>query len=439
VQCWGQNNAGQLGNGTLNVPVKVNIPGNVPGLPDVLVMDSGGDHTCVVTPSGGVRCWGANSEGQLGNGLLAASASPVNVSGLASGVAAIAAGTVHTCALTTAGGVKCWGNNFFSQLGDGSGTGRPLPVDVVGLASGVAGIEAGIEHTCAITTAGGVKCWGHNGNGQLGDNTAFPLTRPTPVVALIGGQSIAFTPPSNLAPGVPVTLSATATSGLPVTFDTWTPSTCTITGNSVTANSPSLCGIRASQAGTAAISAAPQILWLVPVSLTPTMLSAASRKVHGAAGTFDLPLSAVTTAPTTEPRAGPAQTIVFTFDRPINAATATVTEGTATAGTTTFSGNDVVVGLTGVANQQYVTVSLTNVASTDGGSGGSGSVRVGFLLGDVNQNRVVTLADLGLVNQQLAQLVTAANYLKDINVSGTLSLADKGITNANLTKALPAP
>jgi hypothetical protein len=65
--------------------------------------------------------------------------------------------------------------------------------------------------------------------------------------------------------------------------------------------------------------------------------------------------------------------------------------------------------------------------------------RIGLLAGDVNQNRVVTLADLGLVNQQLAQPVTAANYLKDVNVSGTLSLADKGITNTRLTKALPAP
>ena len=72
-------------------------------------------------------------------------------------------------------------------------------------------------------------------------------------------------------------------------------------------------------------------------------------------------------------------------------------------------------------------------------AGGSGSVRVGFLLGDVNQNRVVTVADLGLVNAQLAQPVTAANYLKDVNASGTLTVADKGITNANLTRALPAP
>jgi hypothetical protein len=84
-------------------------------------------------------------------------------------------------------------------------------------------------------------------------------------------------------------------------------------------------------------------------------------------------------------------------------------------------------------------LSLTSVASADGGSGGSGSVRIGFLVGDVNQNRIVSVADLGLVNAQLAQTVTAANYLKDVNASGTLTVADKGITNANLTRALPAP
>jgi hypothetical protein len=70
---------------------------------------------------------------------------------------------------------------------------------------------------------------------------------------------------------------------------------------------------------------------------------------------------------------------------------------------------------------------------------GCASVRLGFLAGDVNQNRVVTLADLGLVNAQLAQFVTSANFLKDVNASGTLTLTDKGITNLNLTKALPPP
>jgi hypothetical protein len=176
-----------------------------------------------------------------------------------------------------------------------------------------------------------------------------------------------------------------------------------------------------------------------PGGTTPTFQSAASHRVHGGAGTFDLALSATPLNPTTEPRQGPAQTIIFTFNKPISAATATVTEGIATAGTPTFSGNDVIVGLTGVNNQQYVTIALTNVASVDGGTGGSGNIRIGFLLGDVNQNRVVTVADLGLVNAQLAQTVTAANYLKDVNASGTLTVADKGIANANLTKALPAP
>jgi uncharacterized repeat protein (TIGR02543 family) len=177
-----------------------------------------------------------------------------------------------------------------------------------------------------------------------------------------------------------------------------------------------------------------------PAGSAPLQVGASSRKVHGASGTFDLPLSlADIHNPSTEPRQGPAQTIVFTFDKPVNAATANISEGAATAAAPTFGGNEVIVGLTGVTDKQYVTVQLTNVSSTDGGSGGTGSVRVGFLLGDVNQSRVVSIADLGLVNALLAQPVTASNFLKDVNASGTLTLADKGITNANLTKALPPP
>ena len=182
-------------------------------------------------------------------------------------------------------------------------------------------------------------------------------------------------------------------------------------------------------------------LWISGVvsAPAPVLASAASRKVHGSAGTFDLLLSAVTTNPTTEPRQGPTATVVLTFDKAVTGATAAITEGTATAAAPTFSGNDVVVNLTGVSNQQYVTIGLSNVTSADGGIGGTGSVRLGFLAGDVNQTRVLSIADLGLVNAQLSQLVTVANYLKDVNASGTLTVADKGITNANLTKALPAP
>jgi hypothetical protein len=177
----------------------------------------------------------------------------------------------------------------------------------------------------------------------------------------------------------------------------------------------------------------------VPTGGGPTPICAYSRKVHGAAGTFDLPLSMVPTSPTIEPRMGPVHTIVFTFDSPVTTAgVAAVTEGVAVAGSPAISGNEVVVGLTGIADQQYVAVSLTGVVSANTAAG-AGAIRVGFQLGDVNQNRVVTLADLGIVNSQLAQFVTLSNYLKDVNASGTLSLADKGITNANLTRNLPPP
>ncbi len=180
------------------------------------------------------------------------------------------------------------------------------------------------------------------------------------------------------------------------------------------------------------------------LSSPPSLVSAVSRRVHGSAGTFDLPLSlvvppAINHSPTTEPRQGPAQTIVFTFDKAISGATATVTEGTATPGTPTFSGNSVIVPLTGVTNKQYVTVTLSAVSSTDGGSGGAGVARVGFLLADVNGNRVVTVSDILLVNQQIAHVVTSANFLRDVNANGILTVSDKLIINSNVTKALPAP
>jgi hypothetical protein len=106
-------------------------------------------------------------------------------------VAAIAAGPFHTCALTTAGGVQCWGGNAFGELGDNSHTSRLTPVDVSGLASGVTAITAGGLHTCALTTAGGVKCWGYNSNGQLGDGTTGFRLLPAPVLTFyaIGAPS----------------------------------------------------------------------------------------------------------------------------------------------------------------------------------------------------------------------------------------------------------
>ena len=130
----------------------------------------------------------------------------------------------------------------------------------------------------------------------------------------------------------------------------------------------------------------------LPLVESAVLQSVVSRNVHGDAGTFDLPLSTADIHnPTTEPREGFSHTIVFTFDKALTAGSAWVTEGDPTRGTSTFSGNEMVVPLMGVNDRQYVPVEVNNVNSVDGGFGGSGLVRVGFLLGDVNQSRVVTL------------------------------------------------
>ena len=192
VKCWGANESGQLGNGTTTDSDK---PVDVSGLKSgVIAIAAGGQHTCAVTSTGGVKCWGLNDGGQLGNGTNSyygcapssapcSSSTPVDVEGLASGVTAIAAGAGWVCALTSAGGVKCWGWNYYGQLGNG--TPSPIsntPVDVSGLASGVSAISANSLHACALTTAGHVKCWGSsNPDGSIDSDV------PVDVSGLGGG------------------------------------------------------------------------------------------------------------------------------------------------------------------------------------------------------------------------------------------------------------
>ncbi|MBI3148361.1 MAG: right-handed parallel beta-helix repeat-containing protein [Betaproteobacteria bacterium] len=202
VKCWGDNYYGQLGdNSTVAHLTPVDVSGLTSGVAGIA---AGSSHTCALTAGGGVKCWGANSYGQLGDNSLNQRKTPVDVSGLATGVAAIAAGENHTCALTTSGGLKCWGYNNGGQLGDNSTTQRLAPVDVSGLTSGVGAVAAGGDHTCALTTSGGVKCWGSNGYGQLGDGTAGVRSFPGDVLILV--------------PAAPSGVSASATNASAVVY-----------------------------------------------------------------------------------------------------------------------------------------------------------------------------------------------------------------------------
>jgi alpha-tubulin suppressor-like RCC1 family protein len=184
VKCWGYNESGQLGDGTTTDRT---TPVDALGLTsDVVSIAAGGHHTCALTGAGGVRCWG-EGKGQVGDGTSTQRSLAVDVLGLTSGVASIAAGWNHACALTKRGGVKCWGANLFAELGDGTRSQRTTAVDVSGLTSGVASIAAGPSHTCALTAAGGLKCWGQNDKGQLGDGTTTDRTTAVDVSGLGGG------------------------------------------------------------------------------------------------------------------------------------------------------------------------------------------------------------------------------------------------------------
>jgi alpha-tubulin suppressor-like RCC1 family protein len=212
VECWGYNAWGQLGDGTdtgpqycdeahefpcSTIPVAVKLPEGV----TATALATGGYHTCAVTSSGGVECWGRNDEGELGDGTTIESWTPVAVK-LPEGVrvTAIAAEAFHTCALTSEGGVLCWGENGTGQLGDGSNEGpetcglgelpcSTVPVAVGGLEGEATAIAAGEEYSCAATAAGGVQCWGYSRNGALGDGYRSKLT-PAQVIGLMWSLSV---------------------------------------------------------------------------------------------------------------------------------------------------------------------------------------------------------------------------------------------------------
>ena len=169
VKCWGSNEYGQLGDASFvssSVPVFVDIGDGA----TASAISAGAFHTCALLSSGAVKCWGSNESGQLGDGSFVSSSVPVSVViGDGATASAISAGGSHTCALLSTGGVKCWGYNGFGQLGNRTETDSNTPVQVYGMTSGATSISAGANHSCAVLSTGMVKCWGFNYAGQLGN------------------------------------------------------------------------------------------------------------------------------------------------------------------------------------------------------------------------------------------------------------------------------
>jgi alpha-tubulin suppressor-like RCC1 family protein/serine/threonine protein kinase len=178
VSCWGENAAGQLGDGSnFDRPLPVAVTTAVA----FASLAAGSNHVCGLTVEGEAYCWGRNTYGQLGDGGNFDKNAPARVRG---GVrfTSISAGANHTCAVAADGTAYCWGQNNFGQLGTGGAADVPLPAAV---ADGhvFSSVRASTAHTCGLTVRGEAFCWGNNSESQLGDGTQIHRARPTAVAS----------------------------------------------------------------------------------------------------------------------------------------------------------------------------------------------------------------------------------------------------------------
>lgn len=204
LYCWGSNSSGQLGNGTTTnstVPVAVDTSGVLSGK-TITSVTAAGASACAVTADRWAYCWGNNNKGQLGNGTTTNSSVPVAVSRGAIptgvGIASISPEFVHshTCAVGTDKKAYCWGYNNYGNLGNGTTTDAltPIAVSTAGVLKGVniTQVSTGDLYTCALSTAGKAYCWGDNLFGDLGNGNNTDSTVPVAVTmnGALSGKTI---------------------------------------------------------------------------------------------------------------------------------------------------------------------------------------------------------------------------------------------------------
>ena len=181
ISCWGRNYLGQLGNRQStgdweDISADSSVPVGVVGISDAIAVSAGNLHSCALHQNGTISCWGDNNFGQLGNGTGGnrgdMSSVPVKVESIDDAIA-ISTGSFHSCALHQTGTISCWGYNISRQLGDGARNNSLVPVKVESIDDATA-VSAGEDHSCALHQTGTISCWGDNDYGQLGDGSFLP-------------------------------------------------------------------------------------------------------------------------------------------------------------------------------------------------------------------------------------------------------------------------
>ena len=187
AQCWGYNQRGQLGAGSL---VMRDVPMTVPGVVSPTMMATGGLYvrgfTCTEA-NDGLFCWGDNAAHQLSTDPWYQSGSPLPGHNLPAAVVQMSAGLQRTCVLLQTGSIQCWGPNFFGDLGNGSDESSFDPTQVVGLTRGITTLVGGNRHLCALSDQGRVSCWGDNREGHLGTGDGESANSPVTPEGLESG------------------------------------------------------------------------------------------------------------------------------------------------------------------------------------------------------------------------------------------------------------
>lgn len=288
----------------------------------------------------------------------------------------------------------------------------------------VTGLLAGDSYSCSVTAT--------NAAGSSLDSASVNT-----MTAKLS-QTISFGPAPSISIGGSGLVSAMASSELPTILTSQTPTVCTVEGNYVTAFAGGTCTIAADQAGDTTFNAAPQVTQSFSIVSTLALTGVQSRKNHGAAGTFDLPIDTKLTAPaiTVESRTiGPGHQIVFQFDGVITSvgnASAVDSANNPLTATPTLSETEVTVTLTGVADNKRVTVTLTGVNDSL-----TTVATVGFLVGDTDGSRILDASDLSGVKVRSGQVTNSTNFKFDLDTSGAINVADIATVKARVGLMLP--
>jgi len=183
VECWGADDVGELGYGTMMYSL---TPITVNNITNANSISAGMYNTCALLGSGKVQCWGPNSSGELGigtqtNDVTLGLSPPATVTGVTNAVG-LFAGSSTTCAQLKTGTLQCWGANASGQLGISNMTYSTIPVAVNGVTDVI--MAAANTHACAVLRSGTIQCWGENGYGQLGNGTTTSTSTPVTVLGL---------------------------------------------------------------------------------------------------------------------------------------------------------------------------------------------------------------------------------------------------------------